>query len=77
MGSMTSMLGMFGHIVYEEGTQKFATKPKRRTSPKQSRRWERKMAQLVKERCLLQKGQEKKGLKNPWEQIKSRLTHLR
>lgn len=78
--SVASKLAM---LVYEEGILRFGLKPKRRTVPKQGGRMEWEILQLVRERRLLHKawrkaqGQEKEGVKCLWDQIKSRLAHLR
>lgn len=47
-GSLASKLKLSGHIPYEEGTQRFGTKPKRRTRLKEIGRRERVIDQLVK-----------------------------
>lgn len=80
-GSAASRLSLFGYILYEEGTQKFRAKPKRRIRPKQIGR--RQIHQLVKERRLLRTSwrkateKEKEGLRNLWDQIKASFAHLR
>lgn len=82
-GSLASKLKLSGHILYEEGSQRLRTKPKRRTRLKEIGRRERVINQLVKVHCLLRKSwrkakeEEQEALKNVWEQIKSRHAYLR
>lgn len=82
-GSLASKLKLSGHILYEEGSQRLGTKPKRRTRLKEIGRRERVIDQLVKVHCLLRKSwrkakeEEREALKNVWEQIKSRHANLR
>lgn len=81
--SITVKLNIFGDIVYEEGKGRFGELLQRKTPLKQSGRWEREILLLVKECHLLQKAwrkamdHKKGGLKNPWGQIRARLTNLR
>lgn len=82
-GNATSKLNIFGHLIHEEGRNRFGDKPVKRPSPTQRGRREKEIFQLVKERRLLRKSwrkaepEEKEGLKDLWDKIKDRLAHLR
>lgn len=48
-GSIMAKPNSFGHIINEEGRERFGHIPQRRVVPRQSGRWERKILQLLKE----------------------------